>query len=395
MLILSPGEARVGMTLVAPVVNPTKPDQELLKRGYILDEKIIARLTEIGVEFVYVDYPGLDELDKHLTPFLSPERRQICTQIKDVFKLGQKSTRPDAPYSEYYGAMRDMILALMSQGQNPLFLDQMSRMGTDAVGHAAAVAHLSLLLGMRLERYLIEQRKRLAPAHARETVNIGIAGMMHDIGKTQLPPHLQQFNALNPPENEAERREWENHPRLGYEMVHNGIEPSGASAILHHHQHFDGSGFPVLHHRDGTVSRLSEFSIHVFPRIVQVADLYDRIATSGNKRLPNAMVLHIIRNKYASWCDPTVLQSLHLVAPPFPPGNRVTLDDGTSAIVVKIDTADPYRPIIRRVRREDWQMEGEPISLRHPGAPKICEAGGIDVGTLFPQRATEEVKQEV
>jgi response regulator RpfG family c-di-GMP phosphodiesterase len=108
-------------------------------------------------------------------------------------------------------------------------------------------------------------------------------------------------------------------------MIHNGIEPSAASAILHHHQHFDGSGFPSIKHKDGTVAALEEKRIHVFSRIVMVADLYDRVATSTQHRArrSNLEILHVIRTQYAAWCDPVVLNALQAITPPFPPGSRI------------------------------------------------------------------------
>src|SRR4051812_21648372 len=98
-------DATPGMTLVAPVCNPHKPDQELLKRGFTLDATMLARLIELDVEALYVDFPGLEDVDRHLAPFLSPERRKICSLITSAIKVGQESQRPDVPFNDYYSTV--------------------------------------------------------------------------------------------------------------------------------------------------------------------------------------------------------------------------------------------------------------------------------------------------
>ena len=389
MLIVPIEEAEVGMSLAAPVPNPERPDQDLLKRGYVLEATVLRRLRDMQIGFVYVDYPGLDELDKHLEPLLSPARQAIYSQIKKTILAGQQHTRPAVGYQEYYGSTREMVLTLVSQGQHPIYLDQMSRLGTDAVGHATAVAHLSLLLGLKLERYLIESRKRLEPSHAKEVVNLGVAGMLHDMGKLRLPPGLQDYTSVERPEKEEDARQWETHSRLSYDLIHNGVEPSAACAVLHHHQHHDGSGFPSIKLTDGTMVHPSGSAIHIFARIVFAADLYDRLATSRTSKMrrPNLEILHRMRTEYAATLDPVVLAMVQSISPPFPPGMRLELDDGTSAIVTRVDPADPYRPTVKRLEKAGRAIEEGNVDLKQPGAPGIRAVGGVDVAPFLPQAA--------
>ena len=66
----------------------------------------------------------------------------------------------------------------------------------------------------------------------------------------------------------------------GYDKIHGEVEPTAAVAVLNHHQHYDGSGFPDLMHTNGTRSTSHGQRIHIFPRILHVADLYDRLGTT-------------------------------------------------------------------------------------------------------------------
>ena len=392
MLILAVEEARPGMKLAAPVQHPENSEQILLKKGYVLEEEVIQRLKDLAIAQVFIDYPALDDLDRHLEPFMSPPRRAIYAQIKQVFAEGQSRTMAQVPYKDYYVSVRELVVTLMSQGRNPVYLEQMSRLGGDAVGHAAAVAHLGLLMGIQLEQYLISQRKRLPPQHAKEVVNIGVAAMLHDVGKLKLPPHLAGLNTLSEFANDSDRLEFESHPRLGYEIVHNGVEPSAATAVLNHHQHDDGTGYPTLYYTDGTRQEMSGKRIHVFARILQVADLFDRLANRGPAPLPGQMpqrrsnleVLFDLRTKYAKWCDPEILQTLHAITPPFPPGTRLGLDDGTAAVVVEVDMTNPFRPIVQRMLGEEWTLEPTPMNLSEPGMPAIRTVGGVEVQPFMP-----------
>jgi hypothetical protein len=209
VLIVPLEEAEPGMQLAMNVAHPENPEQDLLKRGFMLDTVVLAKLRAMGVEAIYVDYPGLEDLDKHLAPTLSPERQKMYKQVKATIAAVQKTARPTVGFADYYSATRDFIMTLLQSGQHPIFLDQISaRMGADAVAHATAVAHLSLVMGIRLQRYLMDQRRRLSAQHASEVVNLGIAGMLHDLGKAKLPEKLHKFDELNRPEEDRERKEW-------------------------------------------------------------------------------------------------------------------------------------------------------------------------------------------
>jgi HD-GYP domain-containing protein (c-di-GMP phosphodiesterase class II) len=374
------------MTLAVPVTHPEHPDQDLLKRGYSLEADVIERLRAMGVQHIYVDYPGLDDLDRHMEVNLSPARQTLYSQIKRAVRVGHNTTRPAVAYDDYYSTTRDLITTLLMQGKHPVYLEHLSTMGDDAVSHATAVSHLALLLGIKLETYLISQRKRLPAHHAKEVVNIGVAGMLHDLGKTKLPADLQKYNGLHLPQDPAQLELWQTHAQEGYDMVRQGIEPSAAATVLHHHQHFDGSGFPSIVAGDGRKSTPSGERIHIFARILAAANLYDRVASppGSRSRRANIEVLHRIRTEYAGWCDPTVYKMLELVAPPFPPALLVKLSDGGSAIVIDVGQPNPYQPIIKRVVGADLTLDDKRVDLSVPGAPRITHVGQTNIESFMP-----------
>lgn len=385
MLIVPIQRAEPGMTLAAPVTHPGNPSHDLLRAGYVLQADIIPKLAGMGVPALFVAYPGLEDLDKHLAPLLSPARQRLFTQIKETIAANQSQRRPSVGYHDYYASTRELVLTLMTQGEHPVYLDQLARLGDDLVGHSAAVAHLALMLGIRLRGYLVEQRKRLAPSHASEVVNIGVGGMLHDMGKLKLPADQQGRTIVDAADDPAYRA----HCEQGYELIRHGVEPSAAAAVLHHHQRWDGTGFPPMKRAvapttaeaaRGMTTRYvheppAESRIHVFARVLYAADLFDRIANPpGRPKRENFEALALLRARYGSAMDPVVHRTLEEVAPAFPPGTQLTLSDGSSAVVIAPDPADTFRPVVRLLV-EGVPVESSPIKLRERPELGIVTAG--------------------
>lgn len=99
--------------------------------------------------------------------------------------------------------------------------------------------------------------------------SVSFAALFHDVGKLALPDSvLLKPGPLDADEWEVVRR----HPEEGEKIIgHLGFLSSATSAIRHHHERFDGSGYP-----DG----LSGAEIPVGARILHVADAFDSMVSS-------------------------------------------------------------------------------------------------------------------
>ena len=91
-----------------------------------------------------------------------------------------------------------------------------------------------------------------------------LLAMLHDIGKIGIPDQiLGKKGALS----DSEWDIMKTHPQIGYRIASNVTELSFvANEILHHHERWDGTGYP---------SRLSGEQIPVNCRILSVVDTYD------------------------------------------------------------------------------------------------------------------------
>jgi HD-GYP domain-containing protein (c-di-GMP phosphodiesterase class II) len=98
--------------------------------------------------------------------------------------------------------------------------------------------------------------------------NIRTAGLLHDIGKIGIPDSILNKQAS------LTLAEWgpiKTHPEIGVEILRHVIELENClPLILHHHERFDGKGYP---------SGLIGDSIPLGARILTIADSYDAMTT--------------------------------------------------------------------------------------------------------------------
>ncbi len=334
--------AHPGMSLALAVRNPRDVTKTLLKIGYELDQVTITRLEDLGVKSVWVRCPGLEMLRKFFNEDVINSQAVVVGHIAEAFVDLQKEVNTKLPYQKYRRSIRDLIHNLVRNPRAAIFMDSIDVAGDgDLMSHSSSVTYLSLLMGLKLEGYLVRQRRRINPIIAKEVTAVGLGAMLHDVGVVNLPEgvyerYLETLDDTDP--------DWREHPALGYNMVRGQIEPSATTILLNHHQRFNGTGyagegFPVL---EGE-------KIHVFARIVAVANQFDRMHNPPNRaQQPVVGVLkEILKDDVKSGFDPHVLRALLSVVPPYPPGAVVHLSDGRVGICIDHTPADPCRPMVQ------------------------------------------------
>jgi HD-GYP domain-containing protein (c-di-GMP phosphodiesterase class II) len=127
-----------------------------------------------------------------------------------------------------------------------------------------------------------------------------LAGLLHDLGKIAVPDRiLQKPGRLDPAEYDVLRQ----HSQIGYELLHGlDVEPVD-TWILHHHEHWDGSGYPC---------GLEGEEIPIGSRVILVADAFDAITTERCYRAasPVAEALDELRRFSGIQFDPAVVDAL-------------------------------------------------------------------------------------
>jgi diguanylate cyclase (GGDEF)-like protein len=121
--------------------------------------------------------------------------------------------------------------------------------------HSTRVAELSAWIAHRLglDREQIELTR--------------LAGSLHDLGKLAIPEEILRKPG---PLTDPERLVLQRHPEIGHRMLESlGVDPV-AEWVLHHHERWDGTGYP---------ERLRGDEIPLGARIIFVADAYDAMTS--------------------------------------------------------------------------------------------------------------------
>jgi len=127
-----------------------------------------------------------------------------------------------------------------------------------------------------------------------------LAGNLHDLGKLAIPEDvLRKPNDLS----EVERLMLERHPQIGYRMLESlGVQPV-ADWVLHHHERWDGAGYP---------NRLAGDQIPLGARIIFVADAYDAMTSERayQPAIPQREALAELERCAGTQFDPAVVKAL-------------------------------------------------------------------------------------
>jgi len=386
MLRLRPEHAKPGLTLALPVFHPKSHDTLLLRSGVELTERAVTRLRQMCIPEIWVQYPRLEQVGGMVDPRVESSRAVVTRDIAEAFDLAGAHMHAKLEYRRYENAVGSMMRSLTENRQANVFLTSLVDSGQPAVRHATNVCYLSMLIGLTLGDYLEHERPKLPPNIARDVESLGVAAMLCDIGVMQIEPEvLARYAQTQDDSDEA----WQEHVLIGYEMVRGNVDPTAASAVLNHHQKFDGTGFPSRTTSNGEPVALGGHDIHVFARIIAAADLFDRLVhpahVPGSHDLgeePNPAVRALrmmLEPPRRGWIDPYVFAGLLQVCPPYPPGHLVTLCDGREAVVEAWCRSDPCRPRVMEYRGPDWEGDLESIDLRERTDLWVQSIDGVDV----------------
>ena len=133
-----------------------------------------------------------------------------------------------------------------------------------------------------------------------EIYELGIVGLMHDIGKIAISEKtLNKRGSLS----DSEWLEIRQHPEIGYRILSASNDMSYvADYVLSHHERMDGSGYP---------NQIKGHKIPLQSRILAVADAYD--AMTSNRPYRNALPEHIaieeLKLHTGKQFDPTVVEA--------------------------------------------------------------------------------------
>lgn len=377
MLRVAIYQARDGMVVAMPVLHPRRPEVVLLRPGAVLDPHTIAKMREIGLHEVWVKYPRLDRLNDYFSPGVVQACSIVTGQIRTALDSVIANAHARLDYVSYRRAVSGLLEKFCERPKAAMFVHELGDGTSAALRHASNVCLLSVLMGIKLDFYLIHERIRLSASTAKDVSNLGVGAMLHDVGMLRLPQAVREHWEKTEDDSDPAFRE---HTQIGYDLVREQIEPSAAAVVLHHHQAFDGTGFPVKHEEGGAPKGQE---IHVFARIVAGADLFTRIRNRkgpNGEPMPTVRALKLIQTpEYARRLDPMILKAILNVVPAYSPGTIVTLSNGHECVVTQWSVDNPCRPVVEELMPPGRSGEPEVFDLRTIPELSIVRAEGCAV----------------
>jgi len=238
--------------------------------------------------------------------------------------------------------------------------------------HALSVMTLALLLG----------KQACLPESALNT--LGMGALLHDIGKNEL----KQSILRNTERNRHEEAIYASHCALGHASVQRvgGVSAPILEAILHHHERFDGTGFP---------DHLKGESIHTAARVIAIADRFDKLTNPIDYRraISPSEALAIMWTKEKSAYDMVLLQLFIRAMGVYPPGTVVLLSDGrVGAVVTSAPTDNPLSPQVMIYEPEVPRRQAIILNLAKDTCPhiekplRLQERPADELDYLLPRR---------
>ena len=315
--------------------------RHLIESGTVLTEYYIEQLESYGIRSILIQLGDGKEKKKEVV--LSEEAKKAVNRfripdppsvkIEETVKkrithgVELMYSHPDTKILKSVSEViaDDLINVIESNDAVAINVNDLKSADEDRFQHSVDVATIGIIMAKKL---------RYSKTKIRD---IGIAGILHDIGKTKLPAEI-----LNKQENltEEEEKIMRNHAFYGYEIIssNRSIKASIADAVLQHHELGDGTGYP---------QNLKADQISPYAKIITVANIYDGLFTnrSAMQRVSPRQAVEILM-AMSGQVDITVLQAFLNSMILYPVDSIVMLSNGDVAKVVRRIPGFITRPMV-------------------------------------------------
>jgi HD-GYP domain-containing protein (c-di-GMP phosphodiesterase class II) len=171
-----------------------------------------------------------------------------------------------------------------------------------------------------------------------ELHNLGLCGMMHDMGKMRVPLEILNKPGQLTPE---EMTIMKSHTTMGWKLLMSspGMYGGAIDVAYSHHERLDGNGYP---------RKLTDNEISPFTRIIAIVDLYDAISSDriyqiGRTHLETISVMTKVSGTHL---DSALTMKFIECLGIYPAGSIVEMSTGEVGIVVEVNPKAKIRPKI-------------------------------------------------
>ena len=262
-----------GMKIDQSIIDGT--NRVLIARGAILDDFMIKGLLKLGISGVYVregeeevvesseDEPVAQETLKTIEKLRVEDRKSvnISESVRARVAEGVSYLYSNTDSAQLADTTKDITDDLMKAiDENDAIAVDISALKVSdeyTFKHSVDVATMAMIVAKKL-------------GLSREDIyDIGIAGLLHDIGKSKIPNEiLNKPGSLTDEEFEVMKQ----HSVFGYRILQENkdIKESIKLAVLQHHEKINCNGYPM---------GVGAEQICGFAKILSVVDIYDALVT--------------------------------------------------------------------------------------------------------------------
>lgn len=328
-----------GMKMDQAVVD--RLGRNLITRGSILDEYVIDSLQKLGIIGVYIQEGEMDPEEENIVISPAAEKNIEKLHTADRSKVTlSNSVRERVAHGIQYiysnadtvnladttdSITNDLLSAIDSNDAIAIDISALKTSDEYTFKHSVDVATISMILAKQQGL----SRKQI--------YEIGVAGLLHDVGKTKVPSSI-----LNKPArlDDNEFEVMKQHSVFGYRMIKDRAEFSNeiSMAVLQHHEKMNGVGYPL---------GITRNQITPFAKILSVADIYDALVTERpykqafSQRDAVEMIMSMTEE-----LDMTAMKSFLESMILYPVGSIVELSNGERAKVVRNSPHYILRPTV-------------------------------------------------
>lgn len=309
----------------------------LIARGAVMDEYLIDSLLKLGINGVYIREGEED-----------PEEEKISLLAQSVIEKTRVEDRAKVKLTESVKKrVAEGIQYLYNNTETQDFADatdqitgELMRAISDNEAIAVDISTLKISDEYTFKHSVdvATMAMIVAKQHGlnnREVYEIGIAGLLHDLGKSKIPNEV-----LNKPGRltDEEFAIMKQHSVYGYEILKEkeGYSPAVLLGVLQHHEKMNGKGYPM---------GVSSEKMHLFAKILSIVDIYDALVTerSYKKAFSQRDAVEMIMSMTQE-LDLGVMKSFLESMILYPVDTIVQLSNGEKAKVVQNNPGYILRP---------------------------------------------------
>jgi putative nucleotidyltransferase with HDIG domain len=271
--------------------------QEVLGRLMLssVDTSEARQMRSLGIRFGAVGLQGQDSIDPALdAAFASLPATTLSLTLgeeAETFRWLQTEVQSGGavPLLEAEAVVRSLSVAMHGDSRMVLPLLKLKEFDQYTTTHSLNVAVLAMGLAESLG------------CRPKEIRAIGVAGLLHDIGKIRIP-----IEVLTKPGklNDEERAIMNSHPIDGARVIMQSDEDLGMAATVayEHHIMIDGGGYPKIHYKRECA---------LASRLVHVCDVYDALSTKRPYRdaWPSEKTMLYLEERAGSEFDPELVMA--------------------------------------------------------------------------------------